>query len=1308
MLTFAIDLFADLNTLGVSSNINEFVQIGDEAFFVADDGLSGAELWKTDKTGEGTVLVKDILPGPDGSTPEYLTEFDGELFFTAIDEFGEIDLWKSDGTESGTVQVFDADVSGAYQLMNLTTSGSQLFFVAETLVADVNLGYELWVSDGTSAGTTFVKDINGDQEAFEGPTNLTDVAGTLFFTSFSGSSGENNELWKSDGTDAGTVMVADLYIDPGDDGIPGNADDIPEYGSYPSYLTEAGGVLYFVAESFDDGEELYRTDGTTAGTVQVADLNPSGSSNPAELTPFGGEVFFAASDGTGGRNLFKTDGVTISLVADTDGDLGSASPNNLEVVGSELFFSANGAVQATSVSADSPGLNADNSSLNSSTYAGVVSEVRFPSGGVLSGFASVVNFNSTNQGGTSSDGPGWVAESARIGTENVGLETLAVGDLYVEDIDGGDLAVDAWEWTVSDPAGLTNIVFSGFASGNEFDSPDEGLVFELFLNGNATPADTLIISGDDALDNWFAGRDAGNVNLFDSGGASITTATVRLSIGTNGLVLPNGGTEAFVVGATLSANLGSATTQVEPVGRELHKTDGTTAGTVLVADIVQNGSSSPSQLTAVGDQLFFSADDVFNTGVELWVSDGTEAGTRQVLDSLPGFAMDGSPLDGAPELLGELGGELLFTTTDANQDNELWLSDGTDLNTFPLANINQATAGAEVTDLIDFGTNLYFVADDGIRGEALYRANTVTESVELIADVSPLSTDQIGKVTVFNSLTERVVFYNRMGGTQGGVYITDGVGGFEQLLARRPVELDGDGTMFVVVNNLIYFVVDDGVNGNELWKSNGTVAGTTIVDSNFFPGSGGSNPRDLTAFNNTLFFSANTNGSAAPGDVGRELFRSDGISITLAADIRGGSGDSSPEELTVSGGNLYFTANDGSSGRELYRYTTTAQRVEDIRSGGGSSNPRALTDVGGVLYFTADNGSDGFEPYRSGGTEATTFQIANLAPGSVSSSPSGFFGALGEVYFGADDATAGRELWKTTGASGNATLVADINPGTSGSDPIPMYDTGDRLLFSATSPTSTNRELWSVDSSTANLFQVEDLFPSDFFGSDPAELTEIGDVLYFAATDASSGRELFQLEQVAPTVEEVIVGGEVGAPVSEVQRSSLDTVTIVFEGRVDVPASAIQLVQLETNTPVNTLIVDVRFENDQTFVDVTFAAGPLVIERDAGSTTGLRNSLADGNYQLTVLSSQVSSPVSGEAMASDFEFGSDRADEFFRLFGDTDGDRDVDRDDFQAFTLAYRSSQSDPNYLAELDRLGDGTIDGRDLAEFRRRFGRRI
>ena len=1311
LLTYAIDLFQDINTLGVSSEIGEVVQLGSESFFVADDGVNGSELWKTDGTAGGTVLVKDVLPGPDTSQPSELTVVGSELFFTAIDEQSEVDLWKTDGTEAGTVKVFDADASGVFYLTDLTASGTKLFFTAYQPAMGLQpaTGYELWVSDGTSAGTQLVKDINPDQTIIDRPQELTDVNGTLFFTSYDDGY-YNRELWKSDGTAAGTVMVADLGIDPGIDGVLGTADDDPSVSSNPSYLTNLNGVLYFAAEDYDDGVELYKSDGTQSGTVRVADLNPTGSSYPEELTPFGAELFFSATDGSGGRHLYKSDGTMIDLVADTTAGLGSSTPVDLEVVGSELFFSANGVVPATTVTAVSPTMTAQNSRIVSGNYAGIVAETTSASGGLLAGFNSSITFTSTAQGG-SNNNFGWVSSSARIGDPGVGLTSIEVGDLYVEDIDPGELAVNAWDWEIEDAAGLTNISFSGFASGNELvtstPGSEEGLLFELFLNGSTTPAATDTVSGPE-FDNWFLGRDAANVDLSHPGGPTTTSATVRVSFANSTFPgMPNGSTEAFLVGATLTADLSPATTKMVDAGRELHKTDGTAVGTVLVKDIVPVGSSNPFQLTEVGGKLFFAADDVFGDGLELWMSDGTESGTVQVIDSLPGNDLYGAPLDGAPQLFGGLGGELLFTTTNSARDRELWITDGSPAGTNELANINPATGDANVSDLIRFGSNLYFVANDGLNGEAIWKADTTTGKAVMLADVSPLSTDKLSKPEILNPQTEEIVFYNNSLGTAGGVYITNASGNIQQVSDRRPVELDEDGTMFVVVDpgggRTIYFVTDDGVTGNELWSINSLGIASQVVD--LIPGSTGSNPADLTVFNRQLYFTADTNSTTVGiGDVGRELFRTSGSGATLVADIRSGSADSNPEQLTVSGSNLYFTANDGSNGTELWRtFGGGTTIVSDLRSGSSGSDPANLTDVNGLLYFTANDGSSGFEPYRSSGFSTSTYRIADINPGSASSNPDGFMSALGEVYFSADDGSNGVELWKTNGTAGNAALVSDIQPGGS-SQPVPLHDTPRRLIFSAAGTIFNDRELWATDGATNTLI-VEDLYPPEYFGSNPDEIVEISGRLYFVAETGPYGRELFVLEEVAPAVTEVVVGGGPGAPVAEVQRSTLDMVTVVFDGNVDVPAAAVQVINRDTNTALTSVIVNTRYEYEQTYVEVTFGSGPSVIDRGPG---GQLNSLADGNYQLNILSSLVSSPVSGAAMAADYQFGADQADDFFRFYGDIDGDRDVDLQDYGLFGATFLKSSGVAEYNEDFDFDGDGDVDGLDHGRMRQRLLRRL
>lgn len=1300
LLTFAIDLFADLNQLGVSSNIDQYVETdGGEAFFVADDGLTGSELWKSDGTIEGTVRVKDVLPGPETSAPRDLTLVGDTLFFTALDENNETDLWSSDGTESGTVRVLDADAEGIFYLSDLTASGGKLFFTAYEQAS----GYELWASDGTAAGTQLVKDINPVQTIFERPRELTDVGGTLFFTSYDDGY-YNRELWKSDGTAAGTVMVKDLYADPGLDGTLGTADDDASYGSYPYYLTDVDGMLYFAAWDADGDYELYKSDGTSAGTVTVGDVNPAGASDPAELTPFGGELYFAASDATGDRHLYRTDGNSITLVADTTRGLGSTNPVDFEVVGGELFFSAQGAEPATAATATVPNLTSGNSRLASSGYAGIVDglDSLLTYRVILRDHDSTATVNTVAQC-CASDGPGWVSDTARIGDAGVGLQQLAVGDVYIQSVSGGELSDYTWEWTVSDAAGLTNISFAGFASGNQMnDQTNEGLTFELFLNGSATPASTLEVSGED-VDNWFAGRDAANVNLSDSGGATITSATVRMSLGINGnQVLPDGGSEAFVVNATLTAGLSPATTKTTEIGRELYKTTGTPAGTTVVKDIVPGGSSNPFQLTAVGDKLFFAADDVVGDGLELWVSDGTEAGTVQVVDSLPGTDLYGAPLDGAPQLFGAIGNSLIFSTTDPSQDRELWISDGTVGGTVPLVNINASSDDGEVSDLIALGTDLFFVADDGINGEAVWKADTLAGTVQMVADASPASTDQLSKLTVFDEAAKKMVFYNNTAGVAGGVYVTDGVDDPLLVAMQRPIELDADGTLFVVAADKIFFKTNDGVGGVELWATDGTSLATRVVD--LIPGTESSDPSDLTEFGDLLYFSAatNANSTVSGGNVGRELFVTDGNAVALVGDLRTGTASSAPEQLTVAGNALFFTADNGVNGRELWRYDGAGfSLVQDLRPGAASSFPVALTNLGGDLYFAADNGTTGNEPYLLPATTSSIVSLGNLNPGGADSDPHGFFAAGGDVFFSAADGSNGFELWKTGGTAAGTVLVADVLSGPESSQPIPLLDTGQRLIFSAQGAAGTDRELWSTDGTPGNFWLIEDLYPFSFFGSDPDELTQIGDTVYFAATTPTVGRELYQLETINPEVDHLIIGGDVGAPVAEVQRSSLDLITIVFDGLIDVPASAIQLINRDTNTTLTSLIVASRFENGQTFVEVTFGSGPSVIDRNPAGTTGLLNSLADGNYQLTLLGAAVASPVSGAAMGTDYLFGSGATDEFFRFFGDLDGDRNVDSDDMARVALTFGQSAGSMGYDSDSDADGDGDVDSRDWARFR-------
>lgn len=268
-------------------DIREMLAVGDWLYFVADDGVHGRELWRSDGTEDGTVQVSDINPGSGSSSPRWLATFGDDLYFVADDGARGFELWRTDGTEAGTALAADLrpgaeSASPAY----LTALGEALFLTADDGVH----GRELWRTDGTAQGSALVRDIDPGRFGF--PVELTVAAGTLFFLVDDGVHGY--ELWRTDGTAAGTVLVKDIR--------PGRSPGVSVAGP----LTAIGDQLYLTADDGVHGSELWRSDGTEAGTVQVADINRGdGGSHPTRLTTAGGTVFFAADNGVVGNELYK-------------------------------------------------------------------------------------------------------------------------------------------------------------------------------------------------------------------------------------------------------------------------------------------------------------------------------------------------------------------------------------------------------------------------------------------------------------------------------------------------------------------------------------------------------------------------------------------------------------------------------------------------------------------------------------------------------------------------------------------------------------------------------------------------------------------------------------------------------------------------------------------------------------------------------------------------------------------------------------------------------------------------------------------
>ncbi len=288
------------NTDSLYTNNTHYMNIGNTLYFSADDGINGRELWKTDGTSEGTVLIKDIWNGDNSSHPIFLTNVNNTLYFTATDNINGQELWKTDGTPEGTILVKDIR-SGIYGStpMYLTVVGNTLFFTAY----DNTTGWELWKSDGTSEGTILVKDIwNGNLSSL--PTYLTEMDGILYFHANTDEYGR--ELWKSDGTFEGTILVKDIQN--------GNLGSSPHAlttvnKSFPYQTTDDGGnTLYFSAYDEIHGRELWKSDGTSEGTILVKDIQTDTSHFPNYLKSANGILYFIADDNIHDLELWKSDG----------------------------------------------------------------------------------------------------------------------------------------------------------------------------------------------------------------------------------------------------------------------------------------------------------------------------------------------------------------------------------------------------------------------------------------------------------------------------------------------------------------------------------------------------------------------------------------------------------------------------------------------------------------------------------------------------------------------------------------------------------------------------------------------------------------------------------------------------------------------------------------------------------------------------------------------------------------------------------------------------------------------------------------
>jgi ELWxxDGT repeat protein len=803
------DINTSANPGAMHSMPREFIRYGLRVFFSPTSISASREIWTTDGTPGGTSLFIRIGSTRDASvTPPRFTIVNGTLLFNAVDHRGD-ELWMTDGTVAGTRLM--ADIGGFVSSSpgdRIVFSGSMIFSAFEP----VN-GRELWITDGTPQGTRHFKDLEPGPSSSE-PRSFVLMNGTVYFSAA-------DAIWKSDGTPEGTVVVKD--------------------GVSATQLTVAGSRLFFNGYTTAAGSEPWVSDGTEAGTRQLADIVPGGdSSGGYPMTPLGDRVLFAANDRVRGTEPWISDGTAAGtkMLRDVFPGAGSAvgawAP---AVIGGTAIFSARGHGHDFEV------WKTDGTEAGTMLLRDILpgSDGSSPRGFRNAGgkvFFAAWSGRSTSEL--------WTTDGTDAGTRLVRTTgpRLAVVDFYGDtftNIDGvvyftGATPLHGYEPWKSDGTDAGTSMVANVAQDTAPSSTPRNLraardwvYFEAWdgLDFNDDP-------GVEPRSLWRTdGTPEGTVELLEKRVSDTTVVGGTLFFRRNNVLWTSDGTPAGTKEATELA--GRFKDQPFPAfsfgDTLLVGSEGKLWATKLAPGSAVVPLDQPigyGYVEYAGRVFYFSRAE-HGGSFSVIATDGTPGGTYVVARGIGGYVQSDTPA--------VMGGHLYFMT--GGNGTRLWKTEGTFEGTVV---VKEIPGGGELLTVagrrlfFSGGTNLW--TSDGT-GSGTY-------------ELPVLSTETIA------AAGDRVVFRAADSTAGAELWVSDGtIGGTRLLRDIRNGTAGSQPSSMVRFGGLVYFRAADEVHGSEVWVTDGTAEGTKLV-ADVNPGTGGSFPQEYTLAGEQLFFSGST------------------------------------------------------------------------------------------------------------------------------------------------------------------------------------------------------------------------------------------------------------------------------------------------------------------------------------------------------------------------------------------------------------------------------------------------------------------